>query len=50
MNLCSIGNCAQICLITRQEGKTIIVLASLGARPARFPPYGIVSGTPTHLA
>jgi hypothetical protein len=46
MNLCSIGNRAEICLITRQEGKTIIVLASAGARP----PSGIVSGTPTQFA
>jgi hypothetical protein len=45
MNLCSFGNRAEICLITRQEGKTIIILASAGACPAG-PPYGIVSGKP----
>jgi len=49
MNLCSFGNRAEICLITRQEGKTIIVLASAGACPAR-PPDGIVSGKPTQFA
>jgi hypothetical protein len=49
MNLCSFGNRAEICLITRQEGKTIIILASAGACPAG-PPYGIVSGKPTQFA